>query len=70
MDEPKDDFIPQESDASAPLDWPGEVVEPDGRDLEAIAEIEAGRFISNEAMMRWLQSIADGNPLPQPKVGD
>lgn len=71
MDEPVDKFapdIPAEEDVLP--DWPGELVEPDERDLAAIAEIRAGRYISNEAMMRWLKSIIDGNPIPSPKVGD
>ncbi|UZK69371.1 CopG family transcriptional regulator [Sphingomonas sp. S1-29] len=39
-------------------------------DARAIADIEAGRVISNEAVMRWLQSIVDGKRIPPPQVGD
>ena len=71
MDEPKDDFVPEEAaDADIPIDWPGELVEPDENDLAAMADLDAGRYISNEAVMRWLQSIVDGNPIPRPQVGD
>jgi hypothetical protein len=44
--------------------------ELDEADRRAIADLDAGRFISNEAVMRWLQSIVDGNPIPRPQVGD
>ena len=39
-------------------------------DAEAEADIEAGRLISNEAVMRWLESWGTANPLPRPKIGD
>lgn len=71
MDEPKDDFASDgPADADILADWPGELVEPDKRDLAALAEIRAGRYISNEAVTRWLQSIIDGNSIPRPQVGD
>lgn len=44
--------------------------ELDEADLRGIADCEAGRVISNEAVIRWLQSIVDGDPLPRPQIGD
>jgi predicted transcriptional regulator len=44
--------------------------ELDEADLRGIADCEAGRTISNEAVVRWLQSIVEGNPLPRPQIGD
>ena len=42
----------------------------DAADARGMADIEAGRTISNEAVMRWLKSIVDGNRIPRPKIGD
>lgn len=70
MDEPKDDFLPASEPEGDLPDWPGVAIEPDARDLAAMAALDAGRFISNEAVMRWLQSIVDGDPIPPPEVGD
>lgn len=39
-------------------------------DEEAYQDVLAGRFISNEAVMRWLQSLGTENELPPPQVGD
>ena len=36
----------------------------------AEADIAAGRFISHEAIVRWLASWGTDNPLPPPKCGD
>jgi hypothetical protein len=72
MDEPKDDFVPAETPEAVPPEWeawPGEEVEPDEADLAAIADIEAGRFITHEAMMRWLRSLGTENELPPPECG-
>lgn len=72
MDEPKDGFRPDVTGAGeAP--WPTLPTARDGldeREREALAEVEAGRYISNEAVMRWLRSIIDGAPIQRPKVGD
>jgi cell division protein FtsX len=68
MDEPKDDFLAEDDFP----DWPGEPVPDDElteEDLEAIADIEAGRFISHEAMVRWLESWGTENELPPPECG-
>lgn len=37
---------------------------------EGLADIEAGRVISHQAMKRWLQSWGTNNELPPPGVGD
>jgi len=39
-------------------------------DARAEADVAAGRVISHEAMSRWLTSLAEGDPLPPPAVGD
>jgi predicted transcriptional regulator len=39
-------------------------------DARAEADVAAGRVISNEAVSRWLSSLAEGKPLPPPEVGD
>jgi hypothetical protein len=44
--------------------------ELDDRERRAIAELDAGRFISNAAVMRWLEEIAAGRRPPRPQVGD
>ena len=37
---------------------------------EAEADIAAGRVISHEAMVRWLESWGTPNELPPPKCGE
>lgn len=39
-------------------------------DAEGIADLEAGRVISHEAMKAWLLSWGTPNKLPAPQVGD
>lgn len=39
-------------------------------DARAEADVAAGRVVSNEAVSRWLTSLAEGNPQPPPKVGE
>jgi predicted transcriptional regulator len=39
-------------------------------DAEGLADLEAGRTISHEAMKRWLLSWGTDNKLPPPNVGD
>jgi predicted transcriptional regulator len=39
-------------------------------DAQAIAEIEAGQFVSHKAVEAWLLSWGTPNKLPTPKVGD
>jgi predicted transcriptional regulator len=40
------------------------------RDAEAMADVEAGRTISHEAMKRWLLSWGTSDERPPPNVGD
>ena len=47
-----------------------EAVELDARDRKAMADMDAGRFVSHEAVMRWLQSWGTDDELPPPKCGD
>ncbi len=35
-----------------------------------IADLDAGRTVSHEAMVKWLRSWGSGKRLPPPKVGD
>lgn len=34
--------------------------------LEALADVEAGRVVSHESMLEWLNSLGSDNPLPMP----
>ena len=61
-----------------PIDWgdePGIFDEVDegaeaAADARAMADVKAGRFVSNEAVMRWLRSWGTPNELPPPKCGE
>ena len=44
--------------------------ELDDRERRAIAELDAGRFISNAAVMRWLEDWSNGIRRPPPQVGE
>ena len=39
-------------------------------DAEALADIEAGRVVSGEAVKRWLLSWGTADELPPPNIGD
>jgi predicted transcriptional regulator len=39
-------------------------------DLAGLADLDAGRTISHEAMKRWLTSWGTPGELPPPNVGD
>lgn len=39
-------------------------------DAEGLADIEAGRTVSGEAVVRWIRSWFTDNELPPPKIGD
>ena len=39
-------------------------------DAVAIAELDAGRFVSWEAVKPWMLSWGTDHELPQPQVGD
>ncbi|MFC7378471.1 CopG family transcriptional regulator [Brevundimonas sp. GCM10030266] len=43
---------------------------PDAREQQALADIAAGRFISNDAMVRWLRTWGDETPSPPPECGE
>jgi len=38
--------------------------------LRGLADFDAGRVISHEAVKRWLLSWGTDNPLPRPKCGE
>ena len=38
--------------------------------LRGLADFEAGRVVSHEAVKRWLLSLSTDNPLPRPKCGE
>jgi len=38
--------------------------------LRGLADFEAGRTISHEAVSRWLLSLGTDNPLPRPECGE
>jgi predicted transcriptional regulator len=42
----------------------------DAADAEGLADLEAGRTISWQAVERWLLSWGTDNRLPAPNVGD
>jgi predicted transcriptional regulator len=44
--------------------------EAEAADAEGLADLEAGRVISHEAMKRWLLSWGTPDELPPPKVGE
>lgn len=39
-------------------------------DAEGLADLDAGRVVSGEAVKRWLRSWGKPGELPPPKVGD
>ena len=47
-----------------------EAVELDAREQKAMADIDAGRFVTHEAVARWLKSWGTEDELPPPKCGD
>jgi predicted transcriptional regulator len=47
-----------------------DAVELDARERKAMADIDAGRFVTHEAVRRWLLSLSTDNPLPRPKCGE
>ena len=44
--------------------------ELDAATLRGLADIEAGRVVSHEAVLRWVKSWSSPNPLPRPKCGE
>jgi predicted transcriptional regulator len=47
-------------------DWIEWEEEKHRRTLEGLADVDAGRVISHEAMMEWIDSLDTDNPLPPP----
>lgn len=47
-----------------------DAIELDARERKAMADIDAGRFVTHEAVVRWLKSWGTDNELPPPKCGD
>lgn len=35
--------------------------------LEALADVEAGKFVAHEEVRRWIESLDTDNPLPMPQ---
>lgn len=69
MDQPREPIEGDAEDMLVGVEEIGPDDELDEGDLEAIADIEAGRFISHEAMKRWLESWGTENELPPPECG-
>ena len=71
MDEPKD-IVPAEVSEDEFPDWENELLDDDSwdeRDEQALANLDAGKFISHAAMMLWLRSLGTENELPPPECG-
>jgi predicted transcriptional regulator len=71
MDEPKEFPLPDFSNAVTPEMEEALLSDDtwDEHDEEAMADLEAGRVISHEAMVRWLRSWGTENELPPPECG-
>jgi len=72
MDEPKQNLLPEdlrEEELSALEEALLADDSWDERDEEALADLDAGRFISHEAMVRWMESLGTENELPPPECG-
>jgi predicted transcriptional regulator len=65
MDEPGNEF----DEEPAVFDAEDEA-ELEAATLRGLADIEAGRVVSHEAVKRWLLSLSTENPLPRPKWGE
>jgi predicted transcriptional regulator len=39
-------------------------------DAEGLADLDAGRVVSGEAVKRWLRSWGTADRLPTPRIGD
>ncbi len=47
-----------------------DAIELDDREQKAMADMDAGLFVTHEAVVRWLKSWGTDNELPPPKCGD
>ena len=63
------DADPYDDDEGDLFDIPNEAGDA-ASDARAETDIAAGRMVSNEAVMRWLASLATDKPLPRPKCGE
>ncbi len=65
MSDPRDEFGEEpvifDAEESAKLD---------AREQKAMADMDAGRFVTHEAVVRWLKSWGTADELPPPKCGD
>jgi len=46
--------------------WIGQEEERDGLTREALADVDAGRLISHQAVLAWAESLDTDQPLPLP----
>ncbi|WP_396593728.1 CopG family transcriptional regulator [Brevundimonas sp. R86498] len=61
--------VEPEDDEPGIFDIPDEAAD-EASTLRGLADFEAGRVISHEAVSRWLLSLGSDNPLPRPKCGE
>lgn len=47
--------------------WIDQEDERRGWTLEALADVDAGRLIDDEAVQKWASSLGSANPLPPPE---
>ena len=67
MDEPGNEFDEEPPVFEAEAEDEAEL---EAATLRGLADIEAGRVVSHEAVKRWLLSLSTDNPLPRPKWGE
>ena len=65
MDEPRNEM----DEESGVFDFADEAAD-EASTLRGLADFEAGRVVSHEAVKRWLLSLSTDNPLPRPKCGE
>ncbi|MDP3404323.1 MAG: CopG family transcriptional regulator [Brevundimonas sp.] len=61
--------VEPEDDEPGIFDIPDEAAD-EASTLRGLADFEAGRVVSHEAVSRWLLSLGSDNPLPRPKCGE
>ena len=65
MDEPRNEM----DEESGVFDFADEAAD-EASTLRGLADFEAGRVVSHDAVKRWLLSLSTDNPLPRPKCGE
>ena len=65
MDEPGNEF-----DEEPAVFGTEDEAELEAATLRGLADLEAGRVVSHEAVKRWLLSWGTDKPLPPPKCGE